>query len=230
MATPNISWPADAAAQALDGTTDVDTTLPFMLKGTDGASTPTHNVQRLRRLQRLPGNGTAPRRRHAIIAGYGTIGRIVATQLEEIGVPTVIVELNDSTVRKESRLGRPILFGNVSDPEVLESLDIHDADALVLTIPDEEAALRACQVARRMVPQLYIAVRTSFPEKGKRAEQLGADHVTVEEFAAAEDLCHAITSRIAVMALPSELVEREPVTQEPAPVSVAATEETAATR
>lgn len=145
-----------------------------------------------------PGGEESSRRRgHAIIAGYGTIGRIVEQRLERIGVPTIVVELNANTVRSEARRGRTIVFGNVSDPEVLESLEIHEADALVLTIPDEEAALRACQAARRLVPDLYIAVRTSFPEKGERAEQLGASHVTVEEFAAAEDLCHAVMGRIA---------------------------------
>jgi hypothetical protein len=49
---PNEIWPADAAAEALDGTTDALTGLPYIAKGTSPTSVPTLEVQYNRREQR----------------------------------------------------------------------------------------------------------------------------------------------------------------------------------
>ena len=155
--------------------------------------------------------------KHVIIAGYGTIGRALDNALEQIGVPVVIAELNAETVRDQARKGRTIIYGDVGDPEVLESLGVHRAAALVLTIPDEEAVLRACQMARRLVPELYIAVRTSFPTMGMRAAELGANHVTVEEFAAADDLCRAV---LGYLSLEVTATVGRPVSPKPTPSEV----------
>ncbi len=149
--------------------------------------------------------------RHVINAGYGTIGRILTAELEGLGVPVVIAELNAATVRNQTRSGRSITYGDVADPEVLESLNVREADALVLTIPDEEAVLRALQTARRMVPELYIAVRTSFPTMGQRATQLGANHVTVEEHASAHHLRQALLEQLLGEEAPLPNIEAESI-------------------
>lgn len=50
---PNEVWPADAAVEALDGTTDAATGLPYVAKGTGPTSVPTLEVQYNRRQQRV---------------------------------------------------------------------------------------------------------------------------------------------------------------------------------
>jgi hypothetical protein len=49
---PNESWPVDTQIEALDGTTDPATGLPYIAKGTGPTSTPTYEVQYNRRQQR----------------------------------------------------------------------------------------------------------------------------------------------------------------------------------
>ena len=144
---------------------------------------------------------------------------MLVKELEALEIPVRIVELNAETVRDQARGGRHIFYGDVGDPEVLESLDVHEAEALVLTIPDEEAVLRALQTARRLAPELYIAVRTSFPTMGQRAAHLGADHVTVEEHAAANSLREALLERlgselIGLQEISAELVNDEDWTED----------------
>jgi hypothetical protein len=57
---PNEIWPADAAVEALDGTTHATTGLPYIAKGTGPTSLPTLEVQYNRREQRC----------NAILAGW----------------------------------------------------------------------------------------------------------------------------------------------------------------
>lgn len=124
--------------------------------------------------------------RRAIIAGYGLVGRVVADKLRSMSITTTIVEMNPSTVARQSKLGRSIVFGDIANPETLEAVGIAYADALILTIPDEETVLRACRVAREMHPDIFIVARTSFMSRGITAATLGATGVVVEEMATAE--------------------------------------------
>lgn len=130
---------------------------------------------------------------HVIIAGYGPVGRSLADRLSRRGVPITVIELNPRTVQKQATLGRSIVYGDVTNAEVLESAGIREADALVIAIPDEMAVLRACQMARALVPGLFIAARASFLSQAIKARQMGADSVIVEEIVTAEAMAALVT-------------------------------------
>ncbi len=140
--------------------------------------------------------GTNGGRGHVIIAGFGVVGRAVADRLEDAGTRCAIVDMNVQTVRSQRRLKRSAHYGDITNPEVLESAGIHHADAVVLTIPDDEATIRACQVIRSINPGVFIAARTNFLSKGMMATSLGADHVVVEEVAAAEMMSREVMERL----------------------------------
>ncbi len=133
--------------------------------------------------------------KHVIIAGYGPIGRLIAEEFRRAGIDHTVVELNPNTVQEQSRRGRPFIFGDVSNLAVLESAGIGNADALILTIPDEEAALRTCAVARRREPDIFIAARTRVVSKRAGLMEGGADHVTVDEIAAADEMLRVVMDR-----------------------------------
>ena len=127
-------------------------------------------------------------RPHVIVAGFGVVGRAVCDRLSLTDATVTVVDLNVETVRRQRTLGRSMVFGDVSDPEVLESAGIHHAEALVLTIPDENAVLRACRVAKRMHPDVFIIARTNFLSRAMVAHNLGANETVVEEMATAEKM------------------------------------------
>lgn len=139
----------------------------------------------------------APRpRKHVVIAGFGIVGRSVADRLEIQRVPFIIVDLNQATIETQRSLGRNAVYGDISNPTVLESVDVEHAEAVVLTIPDDEATLRACRTIRALSPHLFIAARTSFLSKAIAAMQHGADHVTVEEVATAETMARQVIEQL----------------------------------
>jgi CPA2 family monovalent cation:H+ antiporter-2 len=125
---------------------------------------------------------------HAIIAGFGLVGRAVADELKKIGATCTVIDLNPSTIKTQSRLGRRILFGDACNSEVLEQAGVHHADLLILTIPDEESVLRACRIAKQMKPDISIIARTNYVSQGVVAAGMGADGVVVEEMATAHEM------------------------------------------
>jgi voltage-gated potassium channel Kch len=164
----------------------------------------------------IPADQPTPRP-HVIIAGFGPVGRAIADRLDEAGMDLIMVELNPLTVQKQTRLGKQIIFGDVSNPEILEAANVRQASALVVTIPDPDAAVRTCAVARSMQPDLFIAVRTNIVSQAMLARAAGADHVTVEELATAESMQQAVITRI--LAQGGDVVSDAPA-MAPTPASV----------
>jgi Kef-type K+ transport system membrane component KefB/uncharacterized UPF0146 family protein len=128
-----------------------------------------------------------------IIAGYGPVGRSIAERLSKRGVPVVVIEMNPKTVTTQASMGRSIIYGDVTNAEVLETAGIRNADALVITVPDELAVMRACQVARTLAPNIFIATRTNYLSQAIRARALGADSVIVEEIVTGEAMATLVT-------------------------------------
>lgn len=121
-------------------------------------------------------------RDHTIIAGYGINGRNLAKVLLETEIPFVIVEMDGDTVRHERKKGVPIHFGDVTHPQTLRRLGIHEARALVLAISDPLATRLAIKVAREMNPSIHIITRTRYLREIDELRGSGADQVVPEEF------------------------------------------------
>jgi CPA2 family monovalent cation:H+ antiporter-2 len=128
-----------------------------------------------------------------IIAGFGVVGRALADRFEVAGLPFTIVELNAATVRKQRALGREAIYGDIANPDVLESAGIHQAEAVLLTVPDDEAVIAACQAIRSLAPHVFIGARASYLSTGFRAGAAGADHVSVSEIAIAEAMAKQVS-------------------------------------
>jgi Kef-type K+ transport system membrane component KefB len=143
-----------------------------------------------------PASEPPHRPRNVIIAGFGPVGRTLADRFSVAGVPFTVIELNPKTVERQTVLGRPVIYGDVTNAEVLESAGIRHADAIILTIPDDEATLRACKAIRAIAPDVFIAARTNFLSGKFVAHQLGADLVVVEELATAQAMEKEILAKL----------------------------------
>jgi len=130
--------------------------------------------------------------RRVVVAGFGPVGRVVAEQLRGAGVEVTIIDMNERTIATQSGLGLRAVLGDASDPAVLTAAGIAEADALILAIPNEDAAVKACGEARKLAPSLFIAARTNFVSRGLLATKAGADHVTIEELVTAEAMRKAV--------------------------------------
>jgi len=151
--------------------------------------------------------------RHVVVAGFGVVGRAVCERFDTLGVVYTIIDFNPATVSTQGMLGRRVVFGDISNPEVLETAGVRSADAVILTIPDEDAVLRACEAVRAMNPSTFISARTNFLSKGMMASRLGADHVTVEELATAESMAHEVITQLTERVLRRHEREAQAATQ-----------------
>jgi CPA2 family monovalent cation:H+ antiporter-2 len=132
---------------------------------------------------------------HVIIAGYGLTGQELARSLRELGVPYVIVDLNAENVRTAIREKEPAFFADVTSPEVLEHLGVHDARELILVINDPGAAVRSIKAVRSIAPQLPILVRARYVSDEEPLRRAGASEVIAAEFEAAVQITTRVLER-----------------------------------
>lgn len=164
--------------------------------------------------------GTPAGSKLVIIAGFGPVGRTLADRLAVARIPVRVIELNPRTVEKHVAFGKEFFYGDVTNPEVLERAGVTHADAIILTIPDDETTIKAIREVRAMAPHAFIAARTAFLSGRFVAQQFGADHVTVEEVATAQAM-----EREVLNGLERVLGQRwweQPPTPRPEPEAVAA--------
>jgi voltage-gated potassium channel Kch len=139
-----------------------------------------------------------------IVAGFGLAGRWVADIFDRHKVSYVIVDQNHETYDTQTKLGRRVICGDISNEQTMREAGIEAASILCLTIPDDQAVLRATELARRLKPDIYIVARTTYSSIGMQASRLGADAVIKAEQAVARQFYEMLVNKLKDANGPSE--------------------------
>ena len=113
---------------------------------------------------------------HAIICGYGPVGKSLNEALLKCDVPTLVLELNAETVRELKDKGQPVLFADAAHPEALDLAGIERARFVAFTFPAVAVTLAALPVLRVKNPGILVFARAKFQAE---VEQLRAHDVHV---------------------------------------------------
>lgn len=152
-----------------------------------------------------PHDGHEDMRDHLIIVGFGPGGQQIAHAARRAGIPYLVLEMNIDTVKRESKAGEPIRFGDAAYPAVLDHAGIKDARVLVLVVSDPAAARRMVSTARSLNQNVRIIVRTRFVNDSAELLALGASEVIPEEF---ETSIEIFTRVLVEYLVPNQTIER----------------------
>jgi CPA2 family monovalent cation:H+ antiporter-2 len=142
---------------------------------------------------------------HVVIAGYGLNGRNLAKVLKHLSIPHVVIDTNPFTVSSERKKGERVLFGDASQPEVLEHARLAQARIIVIAISDVAASRRIAAQARRINPSIHIIARTRYVAEVEPLYQLGVNEVVPEEFETSVEILSRVLRTLLV---PYEEIER----------------------
>lgn len=123
---------------------------------------------------------------HAIICGYGPVGRALNRAMLSAGVPTLIIELNADTVRRLMDDGQAVLFADAAHEETWGMSRVGDASLVAFTFPDATVAAAALHHVRAFNSEVCIMARARFASDQTRLERLGVNIVIHDEGEAAE--------------------------------------------
>ena len=126
-------------------------------------------------LARLPAS-TPPEavRAHAILCGYGRVGRMVAGALERRGFSYVVLTDDRREVDGLRRTGIPALFGDAANAELLQAAEIGHARVVIVAISDPHVARLVVDHARELAPRVALVVRTHSGTEAVHLRSLGS--------------------------------------------------------
>ena len=127
-----------------------------------------------------------------IIAGFGRVGRTVASLLDAHALPWVAIDSDADRVAAQRGPGRAVYYGDITRPELLVRVGLADARALVVTIDDRARADALVGTARAARPDLLIVARARDGRHAARLYGLGASDAVPETIEASLQLSEAV--------------------------------------
>ena len=118
---------------------------------------------------------------HAVLVGYGRVGRLVCDALMSDGGPILVIEEGGEAI--EQLKGRPVelLTGNAAQQRVLQAANLPRARILLVAIPNAFEAGQIVEQARKLNPSLEIVARAHFDAEVEHLTSHGANAVIMGE-------------------------------------------------
>lgn len=114
---------------------------------------------------------------HAIICGFGRLGRNLTRELQARDYPVIVIDLNSEKIEDCHRLNIPAVQGNAADEQLLHEAGLDRARAIVAAADSDAENVFIVLTARSMKPDLQIIARCNAETTIPKLETAGANTV-----------------------------------------------------
>ncbi len=114
---------------------------------------------------------------HFIICGFGRVGRGAASELQQAGVPFVVVDIDADRVEKAMSAGMLAVAADSTRDETLRAVGVARAKGLVCALATDADNLFVLLSAKFLNPQIYVASRAAEESAEDKMRRAGADAV-----------------------------------------------------
>jgi voltage-gated potassium channel len=121
---------------------------------------------------------------HYIICGYGRVGRQVAAEFRDAGVPYVVLDFNPDVLEIAREHGIPYIEGSGTNDDDLDAAGLERARGVIASSDSDVDNLYITVSARAERPNMMIVARASTEDAAQKMRRAGADRV-VQPYSAA---------------------------------------------
>lgn len=125
---------------------------------------------------------------HVVIAGGGRVGLHVAMVLKEFGIECIVIEADHRRFTEVCSSGVKAIFGDASQPLILEAAGVGRAKLFILAIPSVVAGRGAIMNLLQMNPDIQVVARTDGLAQMRELYALGVEVVVQPELEAGLEL------------------------------------------
>ena len=124
----------------------------------------------------------------AVVVGAGPIGRNVTSRLETSGKDVCLIDLSPINLHPFAQQGFRTINGDGTDVDVLKRAEADQASIIVVSIPNDDAAIDVVRNLRGINPHCHVLVRCRYESNAKKLYKVGANAVVSEEAQASKKL------------------------------------------
>ena len=96
---------------------------------------------------------------HVVVAGYGTLGMEIVSDLKKRGIDYIAMDYDILRVELGEKNKDRVIFGNITQKSFLEKFRFEDAKCLIIAIDDPSMMTLICQSVREIAPTLDIITK-----------------------------------------------------------------------
>ncbi len=104
---------------------------------------------------------------HAIVVGYGRVGKVVCALLRKHGIPYVAADSDALAVTRDRRDGHDVYYGDAADPGFLGTCGLSKAAGVIITIHSVRQIDDVVTHVREMRPDVLIVSRARDAEHAR---------------------------------------------------------------
>lgn len=118
---------------------------------------------------------------HIIVIGAHRVGSPIINYLHANQVPFVAMDFNPTIVRDLVNQGIYAVYGDISDPEIIESLCLEDAMLIICTASDLSDNKLLLNIVKEKNKKAKVVLRALDSDHARILKELGADYVILPE-------------------------------------------------
>ncbi|WP_354830769.1 cation:proton antiporter [Akkermansia muciniphila] len=118
---------------------------------------------------------------HAIICGYGPVGRRLHENLAQYGIPCIIIDLNADTVKALLNDGHLAFLGDIQHQITMDLAGIRTARLIAFTFPDPAPALSTYMQIKGVNADITVIARAKFRSEVALLHHAGITNVIHDE-------------------------------------------------
>ncbi|MFP4112432.1 MAG: cation:proton antiporter [Candidatus Woesearchaeota archaeon] len=117
-----------------------------------------------------------------ILIGYDRIGYSVFNKLKKVNKSFLVIDYNPEVIKKLAEQRVHSIYGDISDPDVLERIDFSKAKFVICTTPGEKSSMRLIRRARAENKRIIVFVTAQHVDDALKLYDEGADYVILPHF------------------------------------------------
>ncbi len=133
---------------------------------------------------------------HVVVIGGHRVGGEIVEFLKKEEIPLIVLDFDPSQVEKLVKEGVKVIYGDISDPEVLEMLQLEFSKMIISTSSDVEDNKVLLEELRQRKIDAPVVVRASTLEDAKVLYKKGASYVIIPTLLAGEYLVEKLKNHL----------------------------------
>jgi len=117
---------------------------------------------------------------HVVLIGFGRLGKHISKLIQKEGLIFIAIEDDIRTVKDAQKKGLPVIFGNATQKHILESVNIRDASAVIISLGNSQKLNHVCEAVNDLTNNAKTIVKVNNMEDKESLSGLNLAHIIVE--------------------------------------------------
>lgn len=125
---------------------------------------------------------------HTVILGLGEFGRNVADELRVNSEPYLAIENNVESFYRSSKSGYNVVFGNVTNKDLLKSVNLKEAKHIIIAIDNPHKLYQVCDAVQQMVSTDKIIVKVHTKAEADMINDFNITNIFIENVITSQNI------------------------------------------